>query len=542
MGTMDIFAKAWLNLKRRSEMRYGLIILGLILMSNACERDDNGGSGSDDYITVSLNLEKRVQQIKAFGASDAWSAQFVGSQWPDEKKEQVATLLFSQDTDGDGNPLGIGLSGWRFNIGGGSSGQGSASQISDEWRRAECFLNADGSYNWEKQKGQRWFLNQASGQGVEDFTAFVNSPPIHYTKNGYAWSDGGNSANLTEAHFGDYARFLATVIDEVQLREGITFDYVSPVNEPQWDWSNKGQEGSPFRNNEIARLTGLLSGELVSKGLSTEIEITDAGEIKYLYKEDNRPERGNQAYAFFDPASEDYVGDLDNVSFKIAGHSYYSTYPVSYMIDERKNLVRGLDKVGQDLEFWQTEYCILEGNDEINGNGRDLGIDPALYLSRVIHYDLTVANSATWYWWLAISPYDYKDGLVYIDYNKSDGKVYDSKLLWALGNYSRFVKPGMYRYEIIRSDNKLNEMASDGLMVSTYSGNEGKEAVFVMVNYANHAYPVKVKTTASAEPGNILIYTTSAKAGENLKRSEQADVSGVISIPARSVVTVIASF
>jgi hypothetical protein len=541
-GTMDTFAQAWLNLKRSKKMRYGWIILGLILMSNACERDDNGGSGDDSFITLSLNLDDRAQQIEAFGASDAWSTQFIGSRWPVEKKEQAATFLFSRETDADGDPLGIGLSGWRFNIGAGSTEQGPSSQISDEWRRAECFLNADGSYNWEKHEGQRWFLGQAAAHGVEDLTAFVNSPPVHYTKNGYAWSDGGSSANLKSAHFVDYARFLATVIDEVQQREGITFDCVSPVNEPQWDWDNKGQEGSPFRNDEIAGVTRLLSSELISKGLSTEIEITDAGQIKYIYTAADRPERGNQAYAFFDPASGDYVGDLSNVSFKIAGHSYYSTYPVSHMIDERKKLVQGLEAVHPELDFWQTEYCILEGNNEINGNGRDLGIDPAIYMARLIHYDLTVANSSTWYWWLAISPYDYKDGLVYTDYDTSDGKVYDSKLLWALGNYSRFINPGMYRYGIIRSDNKLNEMAGDGLMVSGYSGNDGNEAVYVMVNYADHAYPVKVKTTASNEPVDMLVYTTSAISGENLKRSVPGDVAGILSIPARSVVTVIASY
>ena len=36
----------------------------------------------------------------------------------------------------------------------------------------------------------------------------------------------------------------------------------------------------------------------------------------------------------------------------------------------------------------------------------------ALYMARVIHYDLTLAHASSWQWWLAISPYDYKDGLV----------------------------------------------------------------------------------------------------------------------------------
>lgn len=42
-----------------------------------------------------------------------------------------------------------------------------------------------------------------------------------------------------------------------------------------------------------------------------------------------------------------------------------------------------------------SEYCILGDNGgEINGNGRDMGIDPALYLARVIHNDLTIANAS----------------------------------------------------------------------------------------------------------------------------------------------------
>ena len=63
--------------------------------------------------------------------------------------------------------------------------------------------------------------------------------------------------------------------------------------------------------------------------------------------------------------------------------------------------------------FAMTEFCIMD-YEEMQGNGRDLGISPALYMARVIHYDMTVANASSWQWWLAISPYDYKDGLIYI--------------------------------------------------------------------------------------------------------------------------------
>jgi len=50
-------------------------------------------------------------------------------------------LLFSREVDDKGNSQGIGLSMWRFNLGGGSEEQGDASGIvSDKKeRRVDCF-------------------------------------------------------------------------------------------------------------------------------------------------------------------------------------------------------------------------------------------------------------------------------------------------------------------------------------------------------------------------------------------------------------------
>ena len=524
-------------------MKLLIVILGIVLANHSCDKDNGHQDPEDTYVSLSLNFNDQKQEIHSFGASDAWSIQFVGMNWPLAKREEIAELLFSTEVDDDGNPLGAGLSGWRFNIGAGSTEQGTSSGINDEWRRAECFLNADGSYNWDKQQGQRWFLNAARDYGIDYVTAFVNSPPVHFTENCKAWSDGGASTNLKADRFDDYATFLATVVKELNAREQLDIKYISPVNEPQWDWDNRGQEGSPYTNTEIAQTVRQLSGRLNEEGLSTRIEISDAAHISYIYKYGDKPSRGNQAYEFFSPESENYLGDLSNLAYKISGHSYYSTYPVSTLLQERRNLAAGLSSIDARLKFWQTEYCVLEGNEEINGNGRDLGIDPALYTARLIHFDLTVAQSATWYWWLAVSPYDYKDGLVYIDMNKHDGQIYDSKILWALGNYSRFIRPGMYRYNVLRSDNQDDERTSTGLMVSGYAPEDKSKAVFVMVNYASTiTYPVKVKTIDNRQAETISIYTTSAKSDENLKVSIHENQDDVISIPPRSIVTVVMDF
>ena len=87
-----------------------------------------------------------------FGASDAWSMQCIGL-WTQEKQNQIADWLFSMENDENGKPKGIGLSLWRFNVGAGSTEQGEASQIASPWMRTECFLQADGTYDWNKQQG-----------------------------------------------------------------------------------------------------------------------------------------------------------------------------------------------------------------------------------------------------------------------------------------------------------------------------------------------------------------------------------------------------
>ena len=132
----------------------------------------------------------------------------------------------------------------------------------------------------------------------------------------------------------------------------------------------------------------------------------------------------------------------------ISGHSYFTTSPETTRIKKREHVVEALDQV-KDIEYWMSEYCILGDNaGEIEGNKRDLGMTSALYMAEVIHSDLVDAQASAWHWWMAISAYDYKDGLIYADKNKEDGAFYESKMLWVLGNYSRFIRPGFKRIKL----------------------------------------------------------------------------------------------
>src|SRR5690606_17709566 len=104
----------------------------------------------------------------------------------------------------------------------------------------------------------------AKARGVEQYVAFVNSPPVYYTKNGKGYSSSDNTANLKEDHFDDFAGFMTDVLQHFQ-QQGIDFDYISPVNEPQWNWDNPGQEGSSYRNKDIYQVVTELDKAILKK-------------------------------------------------------------------------------------------------------------------------------------------------------------------------------------------------------------------------------------------------------------------------------------
>src|SRR5690625_2533476 len=107
----------------------------VLLFSFCLNLYKNNNELNEETLILTIQLNNRQQIIHEFGASDAWSTQFVGKNWPLEKRQEMADLLFSSEMDANGNPRGIGLSIWRFNIGGGSAEQGVESGIEDQWRR-----------------------------------------------------------------------------------------------------------------------------------------------------------------------------------------------------------------------------------------------------------------------------------------------------------------------------------------------------------------------------------------------------------------------
>lgn len=469
-----------------------------------------------------IDTDNPQQQILHFGASDAWSMQFTGL-WPQAQQEEIADWLFSSENDAQGQPRGIGLSIWRFNLGAGSSEQGDSSQI-QPGTRTECFLQQDGTYDWNKQLGQRRFLKLAKQRGVKHFLAFMNSCPVYFTKNGLATNTGrGGTINLKDDSYDDVARFAATAMKGIEAHDSIHFDYLCPVNEPDghWNWTGPKQEGSPATNREVARLAKAISKEFKKQKITTQIMTNESSDLRCLLgTHETDWQRGYEVSAFWNPDSTaTYLGKSYGIPRVVMAHSYWTNTPISYMRQIREELRDTLKKY--QVDYWQTETCIM-GNDEEIGGGDyyDFSMRTGLYVARIIHHDLVYGQAKSWSWWRAMGS-DYKDGLirVYSTDNWKSGKAIPSKLMWCMGNFSRFIRPGATRYPVTLLD-EHRQIVQDGetdpraVMVSAYRNIDGSW-VMVAINYSESAQSFTIDGIQGKQVWKA--YRTSDVEGESLK-------------------------
>ncbi len=511
-------------------------------------------------LVFTIQLNHTVQQIKNIGSSGCWFSEEIGAKWPEDKKRRIAELLFSRGFYKNGQPKGIGLSAFRFNIGAGTTEQGDSSGIRDPAHRVECFLSPSATYNWNKQKGYTWMLQQAKDYGVTDLIAFVNSPPVQFTKNGLGFKfKTDSSSNLKEDKYEAYANFLADVMRHFD-KANLHFNYISPVNEPQWDWTGAmgkaKQEGSPWTNEEIYKAAKALNTSLGNQKLTTKILLSEAGMLDHLYAS-NLKHRSRQVDNFWNPGSELYVGGLGHVTKYVEGHGYFTDNGDAYMINTRRSLRDTLKKY-PGLEYWQSEYCMLGNGFKDGTTGKLSRMDYALWLAKVIHHDLTIGNATGWHYWNSYEPGSADNPryfLIAMNPRRTvnpDTLFTITKNLWALGHYSLFVRPGMYRVETSRNDGLADIAVAQNIMISAFKDTTEKRLIINMINYTTENKNTTLILQGITKGKTMLLvnrYVTSEKEGDDLKpypvnsngNSTIKNNSYNVDLPARSITTYVFS-
>lgn len=495
-------------------------------------------------LVVTIDTKNKAQIIENIGASGCWYSEGIGKNWPAEKKEHLAELLFSRQTDKAGNPKGIGLSAWRFNIGGGTAEQGEASGIRDPNRRVESFLNPDGTYDWRKQAGYVWFLKKAKEYGVEELIAFSNTPPVQFTQNNLGFKTSKDYlANLKPDKYEAFASFLTAVLAHFS-KEGLPFSYISPVNEPQWDWSGTvgaaKQEGSPWTNAEIYRVVKALDASLKQKQLPTKILTPEAAKLTFLYEDKTASSR--QIQNFYADTSKLNLSNFSTVPRLVAGHSYFTDEGDANIINTRQALAATARQ--HNVSFWQSEYSMLGNGYKEGSPGKRSQMDCALFLAKIIHHDFTVANATAWHLWNAYEPgqadFDTRYYLIALHPEPGfvNGRYTVTKNLWGLGHYSLFIRPGMQRLTVKRSDHLSLLEAAQKTMVSAYTDHKGK-LVVVAINYALTEQPLALRLQHTSKIKTIQKYVTTATPEDNMKVTAVKNLKDGFKLPPRSITTIV---
>lgn len=461
------------------------------------------------YHTMTVDTSVTYQTMESFGTSGAWWSQYVGGfsecVYEDSDvstREAIARLLFDREE-------GIGLTCYRYNLGAGSADSRKGT-FSDPHRRAQSFETAPGEYDFAKDENAVWFLRRAVELGVEEVVLFCNSPLERLTDNGLAhMTEGGSKVNIQPEQYEAFAVYCMDVAEHF-LAEGIPVKFISPINEPQWDWYN-GQEGCHYEPSQIADLYLAFLDELEKRPALTEADVKLSG-----------PESGEWGGS----KTQEYVKAILNNDRLAAhfdtidNHSYWSD-------DTAKRSFRNFMTVYYpDVKLRTSEWCEMV-------NGSDVTMDSAIHIAQEIANDLRLLQVVSWQNWVAVAPGGYRDGLIYID--EPSQKYRALKRLWSFGNYSRYVREGYVRVEITADTNEQEKMLPTAFQGVNEEGEE--ELVMVFINEGVTAQEF-VLTGCEGYSRIACIETSDDHDLECVLETEYTPDT-VISIPRLSVVTVI---
>jgi glucuronoarabinoxylan endo-1,4-beta-xylanase len=151
----------------------------------------------------------------------------------------------------------------------------------------------------------------------------------------------------------------------------------------------------------------------------------------------------------------------------------------------------------RDKEVWQTEMSgVMHWPEE----GPSTDIKNGVAVAGWIHSALTVGEASAWlYWWYGAPYYtsDDNEGLALIKGSSTIAKRY-----YALGNYSKFVRPGFTAVSVVGNTNK-------DVLLSAYKGTAG-EVVVVAVNKSAAEVTLPIAIAGGTAPAMLTPTVTSA--------------------------------
>ncbi|MDR0301615.1 MAG: hypothetical protein LBI04_04780 [Treponema sp.] len=488
-------------------------------------------SGGDPEGTIKINYNENRQEIDGFGGSNAWT----GLPRYLEAAEEVVKLLYSKTE-------GIGLTILRNRIpfrerlqGDDSPGVNDGFLVLKSDNTYDYTVNPDGTKTFKLNWGSWDLANtknligkilELGSDGPEELIIMSTpwTPPnnrVTQWKENVAgvnvrlnsainWSKPDVWGRLKTDKYQDYADLLADYALNFESKMGAPLSILSIQNEPNYkvDYESAYWSGTNMRDFlNIASQRFPEKGVVLGKeGLG--IMMPEYENFDINYNEMIKPSIDSPA--------------ANSIITHIALHQYNGAYDSS----DRAGSKAFPEILATRKRFWQTE---------VSGSGPQLpvgpGIDNALYYARMIHFDFTLTEmNAYLFWWLWNQGNDetnFPGSLITV----VDGEtVIAAKRLYALGQYSRFIRPGWVRIESDTSP-------KFGVYSSAYRNPKTDEIAIVLINDRTAANAFSVDL-GGEEFSEVSAWRTSAT--EDLKSlGKQKTAKGIINVklPAKSITT-----
>ncbi|GAB4146198.1 MAG: hypothetical protein Tsb0016_16530 [Sphingomonadales bacterium] len=495
-------------------------LAGLALLAGALTGAGQAAGPQPASAAVAIDLAPQWQHpqpaFEGWGTALIWFANVTG-RMPAPVKTALADLLFG----GDGLAFNIA----RYNIGGGNAPETvpylrPGADVPGFWRRPDGVRGKDwwqpdnpDHWDWSADPGQRWWLDAIRDRVAADhliLEAFSNSPPYFMTVSGrVSGAESGMDNNLRPGWEGAFADYLARAVEGLQLRHGVRFRTLSPVNEPNtpyWFAANH-QEGAHWSPDAQARMIRAAAQALRERGLATVVAAMDETNAQTFITN----------WMAYDDQTRAAIGQLNVHSYGTDGQTGV------------RDIARASGK-----RLWMSEVDLSPANFP-----QDFGdMRPALALADRVLSDLKRLEPAAWVFWQAVedmSPAQKLDanwGLIKIDLsaNPPPGNPYFvTRKYWAMRQFSAFIRPGD-RLVAVDDPDSIAALKADG---------DG-----LVLVHANHGpLPRLLRLRLPFAPTRTALHVTDAQRDTALAGSASVAVAGdwvVVTVPPMAVVTLTA--
>jgi len=250
------------------------------------------------------------------------------------------------------------------------------------------------------------------------------SPPGSFKLNIPNSSEPLYGGNFNSADNQAYASQLAAYVVNVQNQYNVNLYAISVQNEP--DAAVTTYEACTWTAAQIEQFVPYLYNALAASNVAS---------TKIIVAEDEHWQTSLYGTTMTNATAASDVGI-------VACHNYDgNNTPAALPLYDNTNAA-----------LWETEVSTI-------GGSFDGSISNAVYWAGRIHLFMTVANANAWHFWWLISENSDNEGL-------TDKNGYPALRMYALGNFSRFVRPNYYRIGVNNSGS-----ASISAYKSTNSGN-----------------------------------------------------------------------